>query len=71
MTIGTVKWYNASKGYGFITPDGGGKDVFVHASSLQESGISLLREGDRLSFETEEDRSHKPAAVSLQLDPGF
>jgi cold shock protein len=53
---GTVKFFNATKGFGFIEPDGGGKDVFVHASALEAAGIRTLNEGDRVSFELEDDR---------------
>jgi cold shock protein len=53
---GTVKFFNATKGFGFIEPDGGGKDVFVHASALEAAGIRALNEGDRVSFELEDDR---------------
>jgi CspA family cold shock protein len=52
MAEGTVKWFNAEKGFGFITPDGGGKDVFVHYSAIQSSGYKSLEEGQRVSFET-------------------
>jgi CspA family cold shock protein len=52
---GTVKFYNANKGYGFIIPDGGGQDVFVHGRALTHSGIDGLRDGQRVRFETEED----------------
>ena len=51
MPEGTVKWFNGEKGYGFITPDGGGKDVFVHYSAIQSSGFKSLEEGQRVSFE--------------------
>ncbi|MCC6982951.1 MAG: cold-shock protein [Bauldia sp.] len=65
---GTVKFFNTSKGFGFITPDGGAKDVFVHVSALERSGIPSLTDGARVSFETEPDRSGKgPKAVNLQL----
>jgi CspA family cold shock protein len=65
---GTVKFFNTSKGFGFITPDGGAKDVFVHVSALERSGIPSLTDGTRVSFETEPDRSGKgPKAVNLQL----
>jgi CspA family cold shock protein len=65
---GTVKFFNTSKGFGFITPDGASKDVFVHVSALQQSGISQLNDGQRVSFETEPDRQGKgPKAVSIQL----
>lgn len=64
---GTVKFYNEQKGYGFITPDGGGKDVFVHVTAVEQSGIRGLNEGSRVSFETEDDKRGKgPKAVNLQ-----
>jgi CspA family cold shock protein len=53
---GTVKFFNAAKGFGFIEPDEGGKDVFVHASALEAAGIRALNEGDRVSFDLEDDR---------------
>jgi CspA family cold shock protein len=53
---GTLKFFNATRGFGFIEPDEGGKDVFVHASALEASGIRALNEGDRVSFELEDDR---------------
>ena len=52
---GTVKFYNATRGFGFIAPEGGDKDVFVHASALERSGMSTLQEGDKVSFELEDD----------------
>ena len=65
---GTIKFFNQSKGYGFITPDQGGKDVFVHVSAVERSGISALDEGMRVSFETEPDKRGKgPKAVNLQI----
>jgi CspA family cold shock protein len=64
---GTVKFYNAQKGFGFIKPDDGGKDVFVHVTAVEQAGIGNLDEGMRLSFETEPDKSGKgPKAVNLQ-----
>ncbi len=64
---GTVKFFNASKGYGFITPDDGGKDVFVHVTAVERSGIGALADGMRISFETEPDKRGKgPKAVDLQ-----
>lgn len=64
---GTVKFYNAQKGYGFIKPDDGGKDVFVHVTAVERSGINNLDEGMRISFETEPDKRGKgPKAVDLE-----
>jgi CspA family cold shock protein len=65
---GTVKFFNTSKGFGFITPDNGQKDVFVHVSALERSGIPHLQDGQKVSFETEPDRQGKgPKAVNLAL----
>ncbi|MGN6551472.1 MAG: cold-shock protein [Pararhizobium sp.] len=67
MATGTVKFFNNDKGFGFITPDGGAKDVFVHISALQAAGISTLTEGQKVSFDTEPDRMGKgPKAVNIQ-----
>jgi CspA family cold shock protein len=63
MLTGTVKWYNDTKGYGFIQPDNGGKDVFVHATALERAGMSGLAEGQKVSFDTEEDRRSGKLAV--------
>ncbi len=64
---GTVKFYNSQKGYGFIKPDDGGKDVFVHVTAVEQAGISNLDEGMRISFETEPDKRGKgPKAVNLE-----
>jgi CspA family cold shock protein len=64
---GTVKFFNATKGFGFITPDQGGKDVFVHISAVEKSGMGQLDEGMRVSFDTEPDpRGKGPKAVNLQ-----
>ena len=65
---GTVKFFNQAKGYGFIAPDGGGKDVFVHITAVQRSGIPQLDEGTKISFEIQPDtRGRGPQAVDLQL----
>ena len=67
MSPGTVKWYNETKGYGFIQPDGGGKDVFVHATALERAGMRGLREGQKISYELQTDqRTGKTSAVNLQ-----
>ena len=67
MAIGTVKFFNINKGFGFITPDSGGKDVFVHATAVERSGMGSLREGQKVSFDTETDRrSGKVAATNLR-----
>jgi CspA family cold shock protein len=63
MQTGTVKFYNDQKGYGFIQPDSGGKDVFVHATALQRAGIRALAEGQKVSFDTAEDRRTGKVAV--------
>ena len=66
MATGTVKWFNPTKGFGFITPDDGGADVFVHISAVERSGLGSIQEGQKLSFELERDRkSGKMAAGSL------
>jgi CspA family cold shock protein len=62
---GTVKFFNETKGFGFITPDGGGKDVFVHASAVERAGMRTLREGQRVTFDTEAD-ARGPKAVNLR-----
>jgi len=62
---GTVKFFNETKGFGFITPDGGGKDVFVHATAVERAGMKPLREGQRVMFDTESD-ARGPKAVNLR-----
>jgi CspA family cold shock protein len=66
MTTGTVKFFNESKGYGFIAPDGGGNDAFVHISAVENSGMRTLRENQRVSYELQEDRRGKMAAVNIK-----
>jgi CspA family cold shock protein len=65
MATGTVKWFNTTKGYGFIQPEGGGKDVFVHISAVERAGLRTLNEGQMLSFELKDERG-KTAAVDLK-----
>lgn len=65
---GTVKFFNHAKGYGFVSPEGGGKDVFVHITAVQKSGIPELAEGTKISFDIQDDsRGRGPQAVELQL----
>ncbi|MBA4172732.1 MAG: cold-shock protein [Hyphomicrobium sp.] len=66
MPNGTVKWFNGQKGYGFIQPDDGGNDVFVHISAVERAGLQALREGQKLAFEMERGRNGKFAAVELR-----
>ena len=66
MSVGTVKWFNAQKGYGFIQPDDGSKDVFVHISAVERAGMGSLNEGQKLSFELERGQQGKTSAVNLQ-----
>jgi len=68
METGTVKWFNDQKGYGFIQPDNGGKDVFVHISAVQRSGLQGLAEGQKITYELQTDRrTGKASAVNLQV----
>ena len=67
MTTGVVKWFNGTKGFGFIQPDDGGQDVFVHISAVERAGLGGLHEGQKLSFELQKDpRSGKTAEANLQ-----
>lgn len=66
MTTGTVKFFNESKGYGFIAPDGGGNDAFVHVTAVERAGMRSLRENQRISYDIEEDRRGKMSAVNLK-----
>ncbi len=67
MTIGTVKFFNSTKGFGFISPDDGGKDAFVHISAVERAGLMGLEEGQKVSYELENGRDGKVSAVNLQL----
>ena len=68
MATGKVKWFNETKGYGFIAPDNGGKDVFVHITAVQRSGIPELSENMKISFEVQPDKKGRgPQAVELQI----
>jgi CspA family cold shock protein len=65
MTIGTVKFFNTDKGYGFIAPENGGNDSFVHISAVQQAGMATLSKDQRLSYEVETDRRGKQSAINL------
>ena len=67
MSVGTVKWFNSTKGFGFIEPEDGGADVFVHITAVQASGMNGLEEGQKVSYELEEGRNGKTNAVNLQI----
>ena len=66
MTIGTVKWFNSAKGFGFIQPEDGSKDVFVHISAVERSNLGTLREGQKVSFDVERGQQGKTSAVNLK-----
>jgi cold shock protein len=66
MATGTVKWFNAQKGYGFIQPESGGADVFVHISAVERAGMDNLREGQRLNYELEQGQRGRVSAVNLR-----
>ncbi|MEM7597320.1 MAG: cold-shock protein [Pseudomonadota bacterium] len=68
MAKGTVKWFNTDKGFGFIAPEEGGSDVFVHISALQKAGIQRLDDGQAVTYELEEGRDGRKSAGSLELD---
>ena len=68
MATGTVKWFNETKCYGFIQPDNGGKDVFVHISAVERAGLRSLKDGQKISYEVESDRrTGKESATNLQV----
>ena len=66
MATGTVKWFNATKGYGFIQPDDGSKDVFLHVSDVQRSGLRDVREGDKLEYDVQQGQQGKTSACNLR-----
>jgi len=67
MATGTVKWFNPTKGFGFIEPDGGGKDTFVHITAVEASGLTSLNEGQRVQYELEAGRNGKEAATKITI----
>lgn len=67
MATGTVKWFNATKGFGFIAPDDGGKDVFVHISAVERAGLKGLQDNQKVSFEMQAGRDGRSSASDLQL----
>lgn len=66
MAVGTVKFFNSTKGFGFIAQEGGGKDVFVHISAVERSGMAGLNEGQKVSFDLEKDRQGRDSAINLK-----
>jgi CspA family cold shock protein len=68
MAVGTVKFFNAQRGFGFIQPEGGGKDVFVHISAVEKAGLHHLAEGQRVSFDVEKDRRGRDSVVNLRTE---
>lgn len=67
MMTGTVKWFNPTKGYGFVQPEDGSKDVFLHISEVQKAGLRDVREGDRLTFEVQAGNQGKSSAANIRL----
>lgn len=68
MATGTVKWFNETKGYGFIAPEGSSKDVFVHISAVQRSGLQGLKDGQKVTFDIEAGRDGRESAINLSVD---
>ena len=67
MANGTVKWFNATKGYGFIQPEGGAKDIFVHISAVERAGLRALNDGQKVTFDLEKSRDGRESATNLAL----
>ncbi|MGH1331266.1 MAG: cold-shock protein [Paracoccaceae bacterium] len=67
MANGTVKWFNSTKGYGFVEPEGGGKDVFVHISAVERSGLTGLADGAKITYEIEAGRDGRESAVNITM----
>jgi CspA family cold shock protein len=67
MATGTVKWFNTTKGYGFIAPDSGGKDVFVHISAVERSGLTGLSDNQKVTYDLQEGRDGRESAINLAL----
>lgn len=67
MATGTVKWFNTTKGFGFIAPEGGSKDVFVHITALERAGLRSLNDGQAVTFDVERDRNGRESAINLTL----
>ena len=67
MANGTVKWFNTTKGFGFIEPESGGKDIFVHISAVERAGLTGLADGQKVSYETESGRDGRESAANLEL----
>ncbi|APX22227.1 MAG: cold-shock protein [Rhodobacteraceae bacterium] len=67
MATGTVKWFNTTKGYGFIAPEGGSKDVFVHISAVERSGLTGLQDNQKVSYELQSGRDGRESAINLEL----
>jgi CspA family cold shock protein len=68
MAVGTVKFFNVQKGFGFIQPEGGGKDVFVHISAVEKAGLRQLADGQRVTFDVEKDRRGRDSVVNLRTE---